>query len=310
MNPLKSKETIYMLGALASIVALYLIFKKRDAIVQAPSIGRVVTQPSGSTDAQLGYQTTLANIAGALAGKEIDAKTQTTISGNALLSQQAQLSSAQALQGASLSSGLELARINQGAQTDRARIAAEASANVNGASYAAELARINAQAGTAAAGQAAQNRRDLLSAIGQGISSLASLLKANQAAAAKAGGASGGASGGAGSTGTAARRSNPFYNVPTPRGVSPQISNGLFSPQFPWFGVDPNFMDFGFDNNFAFDYVPPNSGSGAASNPYTNAGNYSTGYFDPGFYGYDSVSNLLNDYGYESLQDFINDYEG
>ena len=240
------KEKLYIFGAIASIVALYLIFKKRDAIVQAPSIGRVVTQPSGSTDVQLGFQSTLAQLAAGIEGKRIDASNQQELARIAGQNQAAQLAAAGSLQASQLATSLDLARIQQGGETDRARIYAESAANQNGASYAAELARLQAQQSTQERALSAQNRRDLLSAIGQGLSSLSSLLRRQQ------GGQGGGTAGGQGSQGTAARRSNPYYNVPTPRGVTG--INPFFQPDFPYFGGDTFDL---FDYSGINDYQPP-----------------------------------------------------
>lgn len=276
-----NKNNLYIIGAIAAIAGLFLIYRKRDAIVQSPQIGQIGTAPGPDTTVpELAFKS---NIFSTYAD---------VIKGQGLNQSKLELAKLQSgIEGQRINSQFELGKLRETETTKRTDILANSQ-------YALALE----QQRTIRNQQASNNAANILKAIGSLFSNVASARQAGQMP-----GSSGGSSG----------SSIPSYPVPARNPANrnpsdvfrtpPILPDGRSYNGFPS-GYNPNvffdssgftFGDFNFGDPFSNvpyfgDYLPDNSNPYAGSlgggwfsdfpvlgdNPYPQYGDYGWN-FDP-----------------------------
>lgn len=251
-----NKQLIYIVGAIAAVLGLYFLLTRRDTVVQLPQVGQVATAPGQDTLPQeLAFKSTIFSTYADYLKSETAAQQRTRQLETQANVELARIQSGTTNNANTLASNLELQRIREQGQTDRARIFADADVASAGQRSQSELARLAQQQELANRQMNQQRNRDILN----GILGALGALTGNRNQQQQRGGSSGGGSGGSGQQpGTPPFNPNARTNrnVPVPRGVNPILFDPGYMPELP--GFDPTDFGFGYDdwyNPFGwFDY--------------------------------------------------------
>ena len=245
------KQLVIIAGAVAAIVGLYFLLTRRDTVVQLPQVAGVGTAPGQDTTPQeLGFK---ANVFSTYADflKSQNAAEQRT---RQLMTQSdVELARIEASKDVN-ASNLELQRIREAGQTERAQIFANADVVTSGQRSQSDLARLAQQSEMANRAYAQQRNQSIL----QGILGALGALTGNQQRQQGSGSGSGG-------YGTPPFNPNAnaraYGRVPIPRGVNPILFDPGFTPAFPAF--DPGAFGFSTNDFLAYDewYNPFASGN-------------------------------------------------
>lgn len=240
---MEQKQVIYIVGAIAAVLGLYFILTRRDTVVQLPQVGQVATAPGQDTLPQeLAFKSTIFSTYADYLKSETAAQQRTRQLETQANVELSRIQAGSTNNATTLASQLELQRLREQGQTDRARIFADADVASAGQRSQSDLARLAQQQEQFNRQASQQRNRDILNGILGALGALTG--NRNQQQPQRSGGGSGG-SGQPGTTPPFNPNARTNRNVPVPR-VNPILFDPGYYPNLP--GFDPSDFGFGYDD--------------------------------------------------------------